>query len=54
VLCFTQEGGFELGWGGFGTGPGQFALPIGLKFVDRSHLWVVDAANDRLMLFETE
>jgi uncharacterized protein (TIGR03663 family) len=54
VLCFTQDGRFELGWGGFGAGLGQFGLPIGVAFSDPTHLWVVDGANDRLMLFETE
>jgi DNA-binding beta-propeller fold protein YncE len=52
VLCFTPEGEFVLGWGGFGSSAGQFASPVGLGFTSTGDLWVVDSGNDRLMRFD--
>ena len=51
VLCFSPEGEFALGWGGFGAGSDQFGLPVGLTFSASGDLWVVDSSNDRLMRF---
>ena len=51
VLCFSSDGEFEFGWGGFGSGSGQFGLPVGLTFSPSGDLWVVDSGNDRLMRF---
>lgn len=50
VLCFDEGGEFLASWGDLGTGPGQFGLPVGLAFNDRS-LWIVDKGNNRLMEF---
>ncbi|NIM92652.1 MAG: TIGR03663 family protein [Anaerolineales bacterium] len=54
VLCFNPDGVFQTGWGDFGSGPYQFGLPSGLGFMEDRHLWVTDAGNNRLMLFEIE
>ena len=51
VLCFSPEGEFAFGWGGFGAGSNQFGLPVGLTFSASGDLWVVDSSNDRLMRF---
>ncbi len=35
-------------WGASGSGPGQFAEPIGLAVDGQDHLYVADAGNDRI------
>jgi hypothetical protein len=43
--------GFELAWGEYGTGSGQFGLVAGLAFADDGSVWVADPGNARLMRF---
>jgi sugar lactone lactonase YvrE len=52
VQLFTTDGRFLLGLGGSGTGPGQFSRPHGLALDSRGHLYVADAANQRIQKFE--
>jgi sugar lactone lactonase YvrE len=52
VQLFTPEGKYLLGIGGSGTGPGQFARPHGLALDRQGHLYVVDAGNQRIQVFE--
>jgi hypothetical protein len=51
VLCFNDEGTFEVGWGEYGAGSNQFGLVAGLAFADDGSVWVADAGNARLMQF---
>ncbi|MCX6071436.1 MAG: hypothetical protein NTU91_11370, partial [Chloroflexi bacterium] len=51
VLCFNDEGTFEVGWGEYGAGLNQFGLVAGLAFADDGSVWVADAGNARLMQF---
>ncbi len=51
LIEFTAEGEVVRVWGDFGSGPGQFGLPIGLAAAPDGGLWVADAANGRVMYF---
>ncbi|MFP3853165.1 MAG: flippase activity-associated protein Agl23 [Anaerolineales bacterium] len=50
ILCFDEQGDFQLGWGDIGTGDAHFDIPVGVAF-SRNHLWVVDHGNARIMRF---
>jgi sugar lactone lactonase YvrE len=54
ILCFTSEGEFVLGWGGFGALETQVNYPSGVGFDPDGRLWVVDSGNNRLMRFEPD
>ncbi len=45
---------FMLQWGGHGTEPGQFIRPQKIVFDERDHLWVTDAGNHRIQVFDTQ
>lgn len=52
VQCFTPEGKLLFGFGGSGSDLGQFIHPHGMAFDSRDHLYVCDAANQRIQKFE--
>lgn len=54
VQCFTPDGKFLFGIGlkGSGSEPGQLSHPHGMAFDSRGHLFVCDAANQRIQKFE--
>ncbi|HEB63921.1 MAG TPA: 6-bladed beta-propeller, partial [Chloroflexi bacterium] len=52
VIEFTPAGEAVRVWGDFGSGAGEFGLPIGLAADAEGGLWVADAANGRVMYFE--
>ena len=52
IIEFTPAGEAVRVWGDFGSGAGEFGLPIGLAADAEGGLWVADAANGRVMYFE--
>lgn len=44
---------FVTQWGGHGSEPGQFIRPQKLVFDEQDHLWVTDAGNHRIQVFDT-
>jgi DNA-binding beta-propeller fold protein YncE len=52
VQKLTREGEFLLQWGGHGDRPGQFIQPRGLVMDERDRLWVADACNHRIQVFD--
>ena len=42
-----------LQWGGHGSAPGQFVRPQKIVFDADDHLWVTDAGNHRIQVFDT-
>ncbi len=53
IQKFTPEGKFLLQWGGHGSKPGQFIRPQKMTFDEQDHLWVTDACNHRIQVFDT-
>lgn len=51
VERFSAEGNYYSEWGGIGTGPGLFGIPIGIAASPTSQLYVVDYLSDRIQLF---
>lgn len=43
-----------LQWGGHGSDPGQFMRPQGLALDERGNIWVADACNHRIQVFDSE
>ena len=52
IQKFSAERKFLFQWGGHGEGPGQFARPQDLAVDEHDHLWVADACNDRIQVFD--
>ena len=52
IQKFTPDGKFMLQWGGHGTEPGQFLRPQHLEFDADGLLWVADACNHRIQVFD--
>jgi DNA-binding beta-propeller fold protein YncE len=50
VQRFSADGKFELAFGSFGTGEGQFQRPTGLVWRDHK-VYVCDAVNNRVQVF---
>ncbi len=51
VLQFTLTGEAVRSWGDYGVGNDSFGLPASVAIAPDGGVWVVDAANSRLMLF---
>jgi sugar lactone lactonase YvrE len=49
---FSPDGKFLLQWGGHGSEPGQFRRPQSLAIDEHDHLWVADACNHRIQVFD--
>lgn len=49
---FDSDGGFLRQWGVQGNLPGQFSRPQGLAVDSAGHLWVADACNHRVQVFD--
>jgi sugar lactone lactonase YvrE len=54
VHKFSADGELLLSWGERGDGPGQFALPHGVRVDRYDRVWVCDRENDRIQLFDME
>jgi DNA-binding beta-propeller fold protein YncE len=52
VQKFSPEGKFLLQWGGHGSEPGQFIRPQKLAIDEEDHVWVADACNHRIQVFD--
>ncbi len=53
IQKFSPKGEYMTEWGGHGIEPGKFLRPQGL-FMDRhDHLWIADASNNRIQVFDT-
>ena len=54
IQKFSAEGEFLFQWGGSGTELGQFERPNNLAIDQNDHLWVVDACNHRVQVFDAK
>jgi sugar lactone lactonase YvrE len=52
IQKFSPEGQFLLQWGGHGSQPGQFMRPQSLAVDEQDRIWVADACNDRIQVFQ--
>ena len=52
IQKFDPEGEFVYQWGEHGEAPGQFQRPQGLVMDEHDHLWVADASNNRIQVFD--
>ena len=52
VQLFGQDGTYLMSFGSRGTAPGQFWLPGGLYIDARDRIYVADAYNHRIQVFE--
>jgi len=52
VQKFNADGEFVLQWGGHGSEPGQFIQPRSLAIDEHDHVWVADACNHRVQVFD--
>lgn len=52
IQKFDAAGKFVYQWGGRGTEPGQFLRPQGLAMDQNDHLWIADASNHRIQVFD--
>ncbi len=52
IQKFSPAGQFLFEWGGHGSEPGQFMRPQNLAVDELDQLWVVDACNDRIQVFD--
>ena len=54
VIVYTRDGQFVGEFGSAGSGPGQFQNPSGLTHDGAGKLYVADAGNDRIQVFDTK
>ena len=52
IQKFTPEGEYVYEWGGHGQEEGEFLRPQGLVMDEKDHLWVADASNHRIQVFD--
>jgi len=52
IQKFSPAGEFIYQWGEHGEEPGQFQRPQGLAIDENDHLWVADASNNRIQVFD--
>jgi len=52
IQKFDQNGKFLFQWGGHGSGPGELLRPQCLVIDERDFLWVADACNHRIQVFD--
>lgn len=52
VQKFSADGQFVMQWGGHGSAPGEFIQPRNLAIDDQDHIWVADACNHRIQVFD--
>ena len=50
----SPEGDFLLQWGGHGSAPGQFLRPQNIVLDKTGQLWVADACNHRIQVFNDQ
>lgn len=54
IQMFSREGQFLCQWGSSGSEPMQFIRPNSLAIDEQDRLWVADACNHRIQVFEIE
>ena len=58
IQKFSHDGEFLLQWGSHGSEPGQFRRPQNMAILqidnELDQIWVVDACNHRIQVFDTE
>ena len=52
IQKFSPDGDFLFQWGGHGREPGQFVRPQNLAIDQHDHIWVADACNHRIQVFD--
>jgi DNA-binding beta-propeller fold protein YncE len=52
IQKFDAGGQFLTQWGGHGSAPGEFIQPRGLAIDRHDHVWVADACNHRVQVFD--
>jgi sugar lactone lactonase YvrE len=52
IQKFSPDRKFILQWGGHGEEPGQFIRPQKMEIDEHDHLWVTDACNHRIQVFD--
>lgn len=52
IQKFTEDGQFIMQWGGHGSEAGMFIRPQNMAVDDNDHIWVVDACNHRVQVFD--
>jgi DNA-binding beta-propeller fold protein YncE len=52
IQKYSPEGEFLFRWGGHGSEPGEFIRPQNLDVDENDHLWVADACNHRIQVFD--
>jgi len=52
IQKFTADGKFIFQWGSHGNDPGQFVRPQNLAIDARDRIWVADACNHRIQVFD--
>lgn len=52
IQKFSPERAFLLQWGSHGDAPGQFNRPQNLALDERDRVWVADACNHRIQVFD--
>lgn len=52
IQKFSPTGEFLMQWGSHGDGPQQFMRPQSLAIDELDHLWVADACNHRIQVFQ--
>lgn len=52
IQKFTADGKFLMQWGGHGLEAGQFKRPQSLALDEHDHLWIADACNHRIQVFD--
>jgi DNA-binding beta-propeller fold protein YncE len=52
IQKFSPDGNFLFQWGGHGPEPGKFKRPQSLALDEHDHLWVADACNHRIQIFD--
>ena len=52
IQKFTAEGEFLFQWGGHGSEPGKFRRPQNMAIDQHDHIWVTDACNHRIQVFD--
>ncbi len=52
IQKFDAAGKFLFEWGGHGSEPGDFLRPQGITIDERDFIWVADASNHRIQVFD--
>ena len=52
IQVFDESGAYVTEWGGHGDAPGQFRRPQAIEWGPDGHLWVSDACNHRIQVFD--